>query len=145
MAEGLSAQDVLAVSSGFQRSCVLMAAADLDVCAHLADRPLTANELAERISGDLRATTTLLDALAAMAFLNKHEEGRYALAAGAAELLTTEGSRSVLGMLRHHGTCMRRWVQLAEVVLSGSPAQPRPSIRGEDADKAAFIEAMFAV
>ena len=142
MAERWSAQDVLAVSSGFQRSCVLIAAADLDVFALLADTPLTADELAETIGGDLRATVMLLDALAAMEFVDKQEGGRYGLSPDVPELLTAEGSHSVLAMVRHHGNCMRRWMQLPDVVLSGAPAKTQPSIRGEDADKAAFIEAM---
>jgi len=141
MAERWSAEDVLAISSGFQRSCVLIAAADHDLLSLLGDESLTADDVAAKLGADQRAAAAMLDALAALKLLTKQDD-RYSVPPDVAELLTEQGSRSILAMLRHHGTCMRRWVQLAEVVHSGKPAEARTSIRGEEADKAAFIEAM---
>lgn len=136
-----NAEGVQAMSRGFQGSCALIAAADLDLFDLLEAEPLTADEVAGRIAGEARATVVLLDALAALRLLDKQGE-RYVVPADVAELLTSGGRRSVLAMVRHHGNCMRRWVQLPEVVLGGGPAQFRASVRGEAADKAAFIEAM---
>jgi hypothetical protein len=48
-------------------------------------------------------------------------------------------------MIRHQANCLRRWSRLPWTVHSGKPEYPRPSIRGEDADKASFIEAMHVV
>ena len=136
MAERWSAEDVLAISSGFQRSC-----ADHDVFGLLGDQRLTADDVAARLGADQRAVGAMLDALAALKLLTK-QDGRYGVPPDVAELLTEKGAHSLLAMIRHHGTCMRKWVQLAEVVLSGGPAEARTSIRGEESDKAAFIEAM---
>ena len=136
-----SAEDVLAISSGFQRSCVLIAAADHDVFGLLGKDQLTADEVAGRLGVDQRATAALLDALVALKLLTK-QDGRYSVPPDVVDLLTENGAHSVLAMIRHHGTCMRKWVQLPEVVLSGQPAESRTSIRGEEADKASFIEAM---
>ena len=141
MAEQCSADDVLAISSGFQRSCVLIAAADHDVFGLLGNDRLTADEVATRLGADPRAVAAMLDALAAMKLLTKQDD-RYSVPPDVVDLLTEQGAHSLLAMIRHHGTCMRRWVQLPEVVLSGGPAEARTSIRGEEADKAAFIEAM---
>ena len=141
MARQWTAADVFGLSSGFQGSCVLVAAAELGVFDELADGPRTAQELADRIGGDLRGTTILLDALAALQLLDKQGE-RYAVAADVAALLTEDGAGSVLAMVRHHGNCMRRWAQLADVVLHGGPAEAAPSVRGAAADQEAFVEAM---
>jgi len=141
MGELRSVEDVLAISSGFQRSCILIAAVDHDVFGLLGDQRLTADEVAGRLGADQRSVAALLDALAALKLVAK-QDGRYSVPPDVADLLTAEGEHSLLAMVRHHGNCMRRWVQLPEVMLSGKPAQAGASIRGEDADKAAFIEAM---
>ena len=136
-----TAEDVLVMSRGFQCSCVLVAAAELELFDLLANESLTAGDVAGRISADQRATTVLLDALAALGLLDKQAQ-RYAVPAEVGALLTADGARSVLAMVQHQGNCLRRWVQLPAVVLSGAPAEARPSVRGEAADKAAFIGAM---
>jgi predicted O-methyltransferase YrrM len=47
-----------------------------------------------------------------------------------------------LAMAQHQANCLRNWAQLAAVVKHGRPAPRVPSIRGGEADYAAFIEAM---
>jgi ubiquinone/menaquinone biosynthesis C-methylase UbiE len=137
-------QELLQMGHGYQAVCVLSAAADLSVFDVLASKTLTAPEIAGELRSDLRATTALLDALAAMQLLDKAGE-RYNLAAGCEELLTETRPQSVLPMLLHQGNCMRRWVQLARVVQTGVPAERAPSIRGLEADQASFIGAMHVV
>ncbi|MBM3888684.1 MAG: methyltransferase domain-containing protein [Verrucomicrobia bacterium] len=136
-----TADEIHQLTRGFQPACVLIAAADLDLFAVLADAPLAADEIARRLSTDLRATTILLDALTALELLTKHD-GRYALAAGVADALTQRGAHSMLAMVRHMGVCMRRWAQLARVTQTGRPAVCAASIRGETGDQESFIEAM---
>jgi predicted O-methyltransferase YrrM len=93
------------------------------------------------VQGDLRGTITLLDALVALNLLSK-EGARYRLPKELAPVLTESGPRSFLPMLRHQCNCLRGWSQLAGVVRQGRPAERRPSIRGAEADRAAFIQAM---
>ena len=141
MAKSWNAEAVLGLSRGFQPACVLMAAAELDVFGALAERAMTAAQLAKRLGADVRATTVLADALAAMELLTKTDH-LYAPADGAADALTDAGADSALAMVRHQANCLRSWARLAEVVLSGQPADRPASVRGAGADLAAFIEAM---
>jgi len=135
---------ILAIVRGFQPACVIAAAAELDLFGALGDGPQSAQSLAENLHTDLRGVTILLDALTAMELLTA-DSGRYAPAPGAAEALCEGGERSVLAMVRHQVNCLRGWSQLARVVRDGGPADRTPSIRGAEADQAAFIEAMNVV
>lgn len=139
-----TADDVLELMRDYQPACVLAAAAELDLFSALANDSQDARGVAEKLGTDLRATSTLLDALTALGFLEKRD-GRYVLSAGTARVLTPASSTSVLPMVQHQANCMRRWAQLARVVQTGGPAERRPSIRGEADDEAAFIGAMNVV
>ncbi len=108
MAKLWSAEEVLETARGFQRTCVLMAGAELDVFGVLGDEALTAGELAEKMEADGRATEMLADALASMGLLGK-QDSRYTLCPGAGEALTERGGKSVLAMVRHLANCMRSW------------------------------------
>ncbi|HRX85688.1 MAG TPA: methyltransferase [Phycisphaerae bacterium] len=136
-----TADEILAIARSYQPACVLIAAADLDLFDELASGPLTADEAARRVHADLRGTTTLLDALAALELLEKRDS-HYHLDAAAADLLTADHPRTVLAMVQHQGNCLRRWGRLAEAVRDGAPLERQPSIRGADADEASFISAM---
>jgi len=49
---------------------------------------------------------------------------------------------NILPMIWHNMNVMRSWVQLASVTKTGAPATEIPSIRGPEADRAAFVAAM---
>lgn len=125
----------------FQPACLISAAADLDIFTVLSRRPMSAVALAETLRCDVRATTILLDALAALELLEKTDAG-YEVPPGVAGLLSADSPSNVLAALRHQANCLRRWSQLARVVRDGGPAERTPSIRGEAADIEAFIGAM---
>ena len=133
--------DILQLTSGYQAACVLAAAADLDLFSRLAGRSFSVDEAAGSLETDKRGTRVLLDALAALELLDKHD-GKYQVPAALAQLLTPAGSPSVLAMVQHQGNCLRRWAQLGRVVKSGKAEPWTASIRGEAADYASFIEAM---
>jgi predicted O-methyltransferase YrrM len=139
-----TAGTVLDMAKSYQPACVLAAAADLDVFNLLSSGPMTAETLAAQIRGDVRSTTILLDALVALELLAKRAD-RYSLPAEVADVLTDHGEHSVLPMVLHQANCLRRWAQLPRVVRSGRAADRHPSIRGEQADTAAFIGAMHAI
>ena len=136
---------VLELCRGFQPACVVMAAAELDVFGALADGPKDAAALADAIDGDLRGTTILADALAAMGLLNKSEADEYSPAEGVADILTEKGASSAFAMVRHQANCLRSWAQLAKVVQTGERARREPSVRGKEGDLESFIEAMQVV
>jgi precorrin-6B methylase 2 len=144
MAKSWTADELVELVRGFQPACVIIAAAELDVFTLLHDTPTDAAGLAARLHGDPRATAVLLDALAALGLLTKQND-RYAAPDNVAAVLSEGGSHSMLGMTRHMGTCLRRWDQLARVVLTGRPAERRPGLHGPEGDTAAFIRAMHEI
>jgi len=123
---------------------VLAAGAELDVFSFLSERPLTGQQLADQLGGDVRALTVLLDGLTALDMLIKKGD-RYEAPPEIAELLTETGAQSLLASMLHQANCLRRWVQLAKVVQTGQPAERAPSIRGAAGDQAAFIGAMHSI
>jgi len=147
MRKKLNRETVLDMVRGFQPSCVVIAAAELDVFTILSDRPMDAATLARRIKGNVRAVTILLDALAALNFLNKSTgtEPLYSVPKAVAGVLAGTGPECMLGMVRHLGNCLRSWGQLAGTVLSGKPANCRPSVLGTGGDQASFIRGMHEI
>ncbi|MBC8869110.1 MAG: methyltransferase domain-containing protein [Planctomycetes bacterium] len=137
-------EDLLDLMRGFQIPSVLAAAAELDVFNATADTPQTAQELAVKLGCNERAMTILLDALSSVGVLAKTGE-RYALASGLVPFLVDSSPQSVTAMLRHQANCVRRWARLAWAVQSGGPIDAGASVRGAEADQAAFIEAMNVV
>lgn len=139
-----TAGDILNMAKSYQAACVLSAAADLEVFNVLAKVTLSAAEVASRLRADCRGMAALLDALVALELLEKQDDC-YRLARDTAAFLTSSHPRTLLSMVQHHGNCLRRWSQLARVVRDGKPAVREPSVRGEDADQAAFIVAMHNI
>ena len=103
-----TAEDVLALGRSYQGAAVFGAAADLDLFTALAAAPLPAAELARALECDLRGLTILLDALVALRLLEKTGD-RYALPPGLEDLLTPNGTQTVLAMGQHQANCLRRW------------------------------------
>ena len=137
-------EQILEMMRAYQVPCLLAAAADLDLFEKLAPAPRTAAEVAAAAGCDLRAVTILLDALAAVGVILKQDK-QYSISPELAPFLCEAFPQSVMAMLRHQANCLRRWSRLPWTVHSGKPEYPGPSIRGEDADKASFIEAMHVV
>ncbi len=140
-----TADALLDLMRGFQVPCVLAAGAELGVFDALAKGPASAADVASRTGSNARATIVLLDALAALDLLVK-QNNTYAVPPALVDLLTERGRRpEVLAMVRHQANCLRRWAQLGRVVQGGEPSERVASVRGPDADQAAFIQAMHAV
>jgi precorrin-6B methylase 2 len=144
MTRDWSADEMLELGGSYKEACVLAAAADLELFEAIGADELDAREVATRIRGDRRGTTILLDALAALELLTKHED-RYAVPPSLQALLRPGGPQSVLAMVQHQANCMRRWSRLAQTVRDGQPPDRTPSVRGEVQDTASFIEAMDVI
>jgi len=135
---------LLAMMPGYQVSCVLAAAADLGVCELVAQSPQTADQAARQLACDPRAVAILLDALAGVGVLSK-AAGQYSVPPALRPFLIESSPQSVVAMLRHQASCLRRWARLPWVVKSGAAADAGTSIRGAAADQAAFIEGMDVI
>jgi predicted O-methyltransferase YrrM len=139
----LTLESVLELSRNFMESRILLTAAELNLFSLLSPRPLAATEVAERLPGNLRAVTILLDALAAMGFLVKQEE-RYQCLPPISDFLSPDHSDSILPMVLHAAHLWRRWTHLTDAV-SGSETRSAASPAPGEEELRAFIGAMHAV
>jgi predicted O-methyltransferase YrrM len=144
MARRWTSMELLDVVRSFQTGCILAAGVTLDVFTRLHEKPATARALASRLDTDLRATTILLDALAALGFLEK-QSSQYSAPEDLARLLSERSAENILPMARHQANCLRRWAELPRVVRTGSRPEPVASVRGAAADQADFIGAMHNI
>jgi SAM-dependent methyltransferase len=133
-----SPEALLALARGFQESRVLLTGAELDLFTLLSREALAAPEIAGRLGADLRALTTVLDALAAMELLEKRD-GLYRTAPGA-RCLSTDAPDSIHPMLLHAAALWARWTTLTRRV-GGTPLPERHP----DESLRAFIGAMHVV
>ncbi|MGD0656241.1 MAG: methyltransferase dimerization domain-containing protein, partial [Thermoguttaceae bacterium] len=136
----ITGPQILELMSGFRPACIIGACAELDIWDRLGDKSLSAEALAQLLDCNLRAITMLLDAVAAFGLLRKNE-GYYTVPGEIRPLLTEGGPHTVLPMRWHQMNVMRGWSQLAWVAKSGIPCPRQASIRGFEADRAAFIAA----
>ena len=123
---------------------MLGAAAELDLFTILGEQSQTAGQLAEQTVAEPRAMAVLLDALAALNLLAKQGDC-YTVPAPLRPLLAGDTPETVLPMVLHSMNILRCWSELAGVVKTGTPATWQASIRGADADRAAFIAAMHTI
>jgi len=138
---------LLTASSAFQESCVLHAAAQLDLGTHILERNgrATATDLAAALKLDIRALIILLDALVGLGYFTKSADFQYLVAEPFVELFDRRHPETLVPMLRHSGNCLQSWGQLAWVVTNGTQAQRQPSILGAETDSVSFILAMNSV
>jgi len=144
MAKRWTSMELLDVVRSFQTGCVLAAGVALDVFTWLHEKPATAHLLASELDTNPRATTILLDALAALGFLVKQGD-LYSVPEDLARLLSERSAENVLPMARHQANCLRRWAELPTVVRTGKRPEPTASVRGAAADQADFIGAMHNI
>ena len=137
-------EQILEMANRFMPTCVLGAAAELDLFTLLADEPSSAEQVARSLGSDRRATTVLLDALVALKLLEK-EEQVYSVPEEIRPFLVEGSDQSTLPMVRHRMNILRSWMQLAWVAMAGLPGQRQASIRGPAADREAFLAAMHTV
>ena len=141
MAKTSRNEELLKLMNGYQAACVLGAAAELDVFSLLSKKALPAGEAAKKLDADPRGIAALLDALAALRLLKK-SGARYSVPKDLAAALSEDSKTNVLAMIRHSMSCLRSWSDLASAVKTGQPVPRRASIRGAEADRAAFLLAM---
>jgi hypothetical protein len=140
------------VSSAFQESCILSAAAELDIFTVILEHnnQLSAKELSAIGKTDLRGMSILLDALSATGYLckkNGHSDSDavYSVAEEFRTLLDRRDPATFIPMIRHMSCVQRAWVDLARTVKSGTPFETPPSILGADEDRVSFIWAMNSI
>lgn len=143
MRSSLTVESILGLSRNFMESRILLTAAELNLFALLSPQPLSAAEVAGRLQGNLRAVTIVLDALAALGFLEK-QAGCYQCLPPVSHLLSSDRPDSVLPMVLHAAHLWRRWTHLTETV-SGLEACSTETLPQNEESLRAFIGAMHAI
>jgi hypothetical protein len=140
------------VTSAFQETCLLFAAADLDFFTLILQRgnQISAEELTKISDTNLRAATILLNSLSGLGYLIKRRvvgedenvETLYSVAEEFTELLDSRHSETYIPMIRHMSCVHRSWSELARVIKSGQLVSVLPSILGAEQDEVSYIMAM---
>ena len=134
--------ELLQLSGGYWSACALHAGVKLDVFTPLAERALTAAELAGQLQSDRRGLAMLLDSLAALKLLEKRGES-YAATPFSAEYLARSSPQYLGFILLHHHNLMASWAQLDEAVKDGGPLRERVSHMSDEAARESFEMGMF--
>ena len=139
-------QQILEMVNGFRPACVIGAAAELEpVDGAGRTSRLAAEQLAEKLHCDRAAARHAVGRRGRLGVGRKAGRVVTAFRRSCAARWSKAARQSVLPMLWHVANILRGWSQLAQTVKEGVPA-PRPSsIRGEEADRAAFIAAMHTI
>src|SRR5208283_3711567 len=94
----LDREQILQLAGGYRFLAVLGAAAELNLFTLLGDESLPAEPIAVRLGSNLRATTVLLDALAALGLLEKRGE-EYHVPTGLGPWLSENAPGTALPMI----------------------------------------------
>lgn len=136
-------ETILRLSGDYWKTCALHAGVTLDVFAIIGEDCLSANKIAERIKGDLRGVTMLLNALTAMNFLTHRDKG-YANSAAGKSFLSKDSDHYLGYLIMHHHHLMESWSQLDKAVKTGKPLRARSSQSGA-ARRESFLMGMFNI
>jgi SAM-dependent methyltransferase len=144
MANEFKPEDILKMAQGFMECKILHSAAELNLFTFLSQKPMSADEIAAVISGDARALSVLLDALAAMGLLTKHGQ-TYLCESSVAQLLSEKSPQTVLPMVLHMASLWRRWSSLTDIAKGVGDAREDFEFRRDSEELRAFIGAMHAI
>jgi len=136
-------ETIMEMTGGFMAACVVGAAVELDLFTVLGDGASSADAMAEKLKADRRATRVLLDAVASLGLLDKRGD-LYSVPPDLRPLLCEGSPPTLLPGIQHRMNILRAWSQLAWVTKAGLPAPRTASIRGAEADRAAFVAAMHS-
>lgn len=131
---------LLSTSGAYWQGCTLQAAVRLGIFTVLADKTASADEIADILQSDTRATGLMLDALAAMDLVIK-EGGLYQNSETARELLVAGSPRYMGHIILHHHHLLDGWAQLDQAIKTGKPAEKRRY--GEAEERESFLMGMF--
>ncbi len=129
--------------TGFMKSRVILTGAELDIFTRLDLTSDTLSGLTKKTGFNRRALERLLDALAALGFLEK-EKGVYSLTEKGA-VLSSRHVDSVLPMVLHMNSLWDTWGDLSRIVRKGTRGRRKHKDRRDPGTLAAFIGAMDVV
>jgi hypothetical protein len=127
----LTPKPIMELAIAFQRSRPLLTAFELGLFTTLNAEARTSEEVADALGTHPRATDRLMNALAALGLLEKHD-GRFSNTA-LTETYLVKGRPEYMAGLGHTNHLWDTWSQLTEVVRTGQPAgAAKIDDRGDD-------------
>lgn len=144
MASEVNAEYILKLAQDFMECRIFHTAAELDLFTLLDQTPISAGEVANKISGDVHALTVLMDALAAMGLLAKHGQ-KYVCESSVSQLLSEKSPQTILPMVLHMASLWKRWSRLTNVAKGIGAAKDEFDFSRNAEELRAFIGAMHAI
>lgn len=116
-------QDIITDGMSFWSSRLILTAVECGVFTLLAQGPLSAAQLTQRLGWHPRAATTALDALVANGLLRRDRKGRYANTFRASMFLGRKKSTYIGGLMELSSTRLYDlWSGLDDLLRTGAPA-----------------------
>jgi SAM-dependent methyltransferase len=138
---GVLPDDLQQSINGFRESRALLTAIELDIFSALGDDGADATAAAATIGADPRATEMLLNALVALAVVEKRD-GVFRNTPVSSRYLVAGAAHDSRAALLHTANLWARWTTLTECVKQGTSVTPGRRRDVEDEWTTAFIAAM---
>ncbi|NQU42641.1 methyltransferase [bacterium] len=124
-------QHLSELGNTYQGSVVLLTACRLDLFEALGRESRTVSDLARASRLDARALEVVLLALVAEGVLQREGESAFRVTPEYLPFLLKDSPETMINILRHSYSCLRRWVQLDDVLGTGHPV-PREDRKGQE-------------
>jgi SAM-dependent methyltransferase len=134
---------LLGLSGSYWNACTVHGAVKLGIFTLIGRERLRAEEVAEKLQGDLRGVTMLLNALAALHLLIKEQE-RYANTDFSGAFLVRESPQYLGHIIMHHHHLVEPWAKLDRGVLTGRPTRGE-HFQEDPVVRESFLMGMFNI
>jgi SAM-dependent methyltransferase len=142
--EHMTPEEILKIAQGFMECRILHSAAELNLFTILEKTPLSAREAAEKIGGDVRALSMLLDAVVAMGLLSKRG-AMYQCDGAVAHFLSESSPDTILPMILHMASLGPRWARLTSIAKGTPDVNEEFNFQRNARELRAFIGAMHSI
>jgi ubiquinone/menaquinone biosynthesis C-methylase UbiE len=139
-----SPETILKLAQSFMECRIFHAAAELNLFTILDRDPLSAKQVADKISGDARALAVLLDALAAMGLLVKRGQN-YQCEDDVSRMLSENSPQTILPMVLHMASLWKRWSRLTDIAKGAGVSDDEFDFVRNAEELRAFIGAMHSI
>jgi SAM-dependent methyltransferase len=129
-------------SGSYWKSCTLHTGVKLDIFTIIGAGNKSPEDIAENINGDLRGVSALLNALAAMALLNK-ADGRFSNTEFSKQFLSKDSPDYTGFIMMHHHHLMASWAKMFASVLSGKPNRSSVADTDKESERENFLMGMY--
>ncbi|MGZ4864233.1 MAG: methyltransferase [Halobacteriota archaeon] len=134
--------EIMSLVSKFQESRISLTAAEMNIFTLLAKKPMSAQDIADRLEATVRGVTILLDAVVSMGLLEKKDE-KYYCPAEVASMLSKESPTSIMPIVTLATGGWKRWSDLTDIVRRGNRIGGT-AFNFKESEQEAFTSAMHA-